>query len=364
MARLATAATAAGVVTALGATTALAAPLASWSGPSRPIPGAFTNSSPAISSVTFPGPIGQGTIVAWRSRGRAGRILYKFRTPTFHRGHWSSLGVIPGAMTSSAPAIRGYRDPLGKDALLAVWTGPFDHHIFYAQGETQLNGTINWTHAHVLPPKVAFTPTITGPSAWFPNNANVVMVAWRAPFNHVRYTIGTPGFGATARNFTWSASAVVPNPPTTSKVHCVVAPCTGATPSIAEVETGTGVGTMYIFWKALVGDKIFDSFITDGPGTDWNHPNHLGWSAPAQVPGAATTNGPAASALGFFGPLMLVYKGPGGLHVRFQILTGSSWSAFAFVPTTSTAVGPALRGGTLATTTPTSAGNIILHFFR
>src|SRR5690348_6956753 len=115
MARLATAATAAGVVAALGATTALATTPRSWHGPSRPIPGAFTNSSPAISSVTFPGPIGQGTIVAWRSRGRAGRILYKFRTPTFNRGHWSRLGVIPGAMTSSAPAIRDYRDPLGND---------------------------------------------------------------------------------------------------------------------------------------------------------------------------------------------------------------------------------------------------------
>jgi hypothetical protein len=361
MARLATAVTAAGVVTALGAATAVAAPSLSWSGPSAPIPGAFTNSSPAISSVAFPGPIGQGTIVAWRGRGPAGHIFYKFRTPTFRGGHWSALGKIPG-VTSSAPAIRSYVDPLGNDALIAVWTGPFDHHIFYSQGETHADGTINWTSASVLPPSVAYTPTVTGPSAWFPNNANVVVVAWRAPFNHVRYTIGTPGLGATARNFTWAASAVVPNPPTTSKVHCIVAPCTSATPSVAEIQTGTGVGTMYIFWKALDSDAIFYSTTTDGPSTNWNH---LVWSGPTQVPGpgAATTNGPAASALGFFGPLLLVYKGPGGVHVRFQTLTGTTWSPVAFVPTTFTAVGPALRGGTLATTTPTSAGNIILHFF-
>lgn len=362
MARLATAVTAAGVVTALGAATAVAAPALSWSGPSAPIPGAFTNSSPAISSVTFPAGGGQGTIVAWRGRGRAGHIFYKYKVPGLNGGRWSTVGDIPG-VTSSAPAIHSYVDPLGNDALIAVWTGPFDHHIFYSQGETQSNGTINWTGATALPPSVAYTPTVTGPTAWFPNNANVVVVAWRAPYDHVRYSVGTPGFGKTARNFTWSASAVVPNPPTSSKVHCVVAPCTSATPALAEVQTSANTGTMYIFWKALVGDAIFYSTATDGPSTNWNH---LAWSDPTQVPGvgAATSDGPAASVVGgLFGPLLLVYKGPGGLHVRFQTLTGTTWSPVAFVPTTSTAVGPALNGGTLATTTPTLAGNIILHFF-
>src|SRR5262245_44690562 len=106
MARLATAVTAAGVVTALGAATAVAAPTPPWSGPSRAIAGAITNSTPAVSSVDCPSPIGNGTIIAWRGRGTNEHIYYKFRTPQTRR--WSTLGVIPGAATNSAPAIQLY----------------------------------------------------------------------------------------------------------------------------------------------------------------------------------------------------------------------------------------------------------------
>src|SRR5437899_339293 len=140
MTRLATAVAAAGTICALGAGAAAAVtPAATWSGPSAPIPGAFTNNSPALSSVTFPGPIGQGTLVAWRGRGATGHIFYKFRTA--HRG-WSKLGEIPGAnaITNVAPAIRSYKDPLGRNAVLAVWTGHADHHIWYSQGETRKIG--------------------------------------------------------------------------------------------------------------------------------------------------------------------------------------------------------------------------------
>src|SRR5262245_10125234 len=116
MARLATAATAAGVIAALGATTALAAPLSSWSGPSRPIPGAITTSSPSVSSIDFPNPIGSGTVVVWRGRSQNEHVYYKFRTP--QTGRWSSLGVIPGAFTNSAPAVQLYeggKDPIGQN---------------------------------------------------------------------------------------------------------------------------------------------------------------------------------------------------------------------------------------------------------
>lgn len=352
MARLATAMTAAGVVTALGAAAAVAVPSPAWSGPSRAIPGALTNSTPAVSSIDFPNPIGNGTIVAWRGRGQNEHVYYKFRTPS-HR--WSTLGQIPGAVTNSAPAIQLYEggnDPLGKSAVVAFWTGPFDHHIFYSEGETLGNGTIDWTAAAALPSTVAYTGSNDGPSVIFPNNNNVVIVAWRAPFNHVRYTVGTP----VGRGFTWSASHVVPNPPTTSKAHCVVAPCTSATPSLAETESGP-TGTLYIVWKQLGSRDIFYSTATD---TSVAHyvPS---FSVPTQVPGALSTLAPSASAAA--GTLLLVYKAPFRTHVRFQTLTGATWSAPAVIPLAFTAVAPALRGGTLATTSPTTIGRIILHFF-
>src|SRR5260370_6616675 len=149
MARLAVAAGAAGTICARGTGAASAAPHASWV-PAGAVPGAITNDSPGVSSITFPVPRGLGQIVGWRGRGNAGPILYKYRVPGVNSGHWSKTGKVPG-MTSSAPAFASYVDPFGVNAVLAVWTGPADHHIWYAQGETRPNGTIVWGKPTVLP---------------------------------------------------------------------------------------------------------------------------------------------------------------------------------------------------------------------
>src|SRR6266852_6108778 len=98
LSRLVSAAAAAGTVCALGASAALAAPAATWSGPSKPVPGALTNSSPALSTVTFPNPIGQGIIVAWRGRGVAGHVFFK---PNLSRCRSVDSGV----------DLRGYAGP-------------------------------------------------------------------------------------------------------------------------------------------------------------------------------------------------------------------------------------------------------------
>jgi len=108
----------AGTICAVGAGAALAAPAATWSGPSKPVPGALTNSSPALSNVTFPNPVGQGIIVAWRGRGAAGHIFYKYRTNS--KRHWSHNAELAGALTSAAPAVGSYVDPLGRNAVLIV----------------------------------------------------------------------------------------------------------------------------------------------------------------------------------------------------------------------------------------------------
>ena len=358
--RLAAAVTALGTIAALGASAAVATPGATWSHPSRPVPGAITNDSPSVGSIAFTG-LGQGTIVAWRGRSPAGPVFYKFRTRITR--HWSKTAVLPGASTSSSPVIiqyGGVHDPLSRDAVVAVWTGLFNHHIWYSEGETHPNGTISWTRPAIIPRSVRYAASIEAPSAFFPNNKYVMVVAWRGPANHVRYSVGTPH----RRGFLWSQSALVPGGTLGSPVHCVFAPCTSATPALTEVQNTGLTGTVYAFWKQLGTSKIFYATTIDGPATNWNH---LIWTAPVQVPlGAATTQAPAASALRpiINGPLLLVYKGPVGTGVRFQTLTGGIWSPWAFVPGAHTAVAPALRGATLATTTPVSFGRIVLQFFH
>lgn len=353
MTRLAITATAAGTICALGAGAASAAPHASWSGP-RLVPGAITNNSPTISSITFPVVHGQGHIVGWRARGVSGPILYKYKVPGLHKGHWSATGKVPGN-TSSAPAFASYTDPFGHSAVLAVWTGPADHHIWFSQGETKADGAISWNKATVLPKNVADTNTITGPTVMFANHTYRVIISWRGPANHVRFTVGTPH----RRSFVFSGSRAVPGPNVTK--NCKNAPCTGNTPALAEVSSSSTAGTIYFFWRQLSSRAIRYATTADS-AANLASPT---FTPPVKVPGAASLAGPAASNTGLngFGELLLAYKTPRSTAVHFQTLSKTGWSTPATVPTTHTLTAPALLLNVLATTTPAPVGNIVLHVF-
>jgi hypothetical protein len=359
MTRLAVAAVAAGTICALGASAASAAPNAPWSGPRGPVPGAITNDTPTLSTITFPGHIGQGTIVAWRQRGTTGHIFYKFKAANLHKGHWSAKFELPGgaAITSSAPVFRSYVDADHHNAVLAVWTGHADHHIWYEQGQTRSNGTISWNAATDLPSKVLYTDTSSAPSVLFLNHTYRVIFSWQGPANHVRFSVGTP----VHRGFAWSDSTIVSGPAVTT--GCKGAPCTGDTPAIAEQQTSATSGNIYFFWRQLGTTAII---YADTADTLANLAKPV-FSANAAVTGAATTEGPAASdsTLTGFGPLLVAYGAPGSTAVKYQTAASgtSPWSAPAVVPSTHTNVSPSLFINVLTTTTPAADGNIIWHVF-
>jgi|SRR5580658_5150337 hypothetical protein len=355
MTRLAIAAVTAGTICALGAGAASAAPSATWSGPKGPVPGAITNDSAGISSIQFPVADGLGTIVGWRPRGNSGPVYYKYKVAGLNKGKWSKLGRVPGADTSSAPAFGYYQDALTKWAVLAVWTGAHNQHIWYSQGETLANGTIAWTKEATLPKNVADTNTSNAPSVLFTDHAYRVIVSWRGPANHVRYAIGNPE----GRGFAWSDSRIVPGAPVTT--GCSGAPCTGATPALAEVNTNATTGSIYFVWRQLGTKDVLYSTTAD---TVTNLTSPV-FSAPTQVPGAATLDSPAASDTGLngFGPLLLAYKAPYSGAVRYQTLTSGVWTAPGTVPGIRTTVAPALLLNELASTTSAADGNIYLHYF-
>jgi hypothetical protein len=354
MTKFAIAAAAAGTICTLGAGAAFAAPTAGWSGPKGPVPGAITNSTPTFSSISFPGRIGAGTIVGWRARGNSGAVFFKYRAANLHKGKWSKKFTLAGANTGSGPVFRSYQDPSGHSAILAVWTGHLDHHIWLEQGRTLANGTINWTKAAPLPSKVQFTNTTNAPSVMFTNHVFRVILTWRGPANHIRLAVGVPS----GRGFNWSNSTIVPGPAVTT--NCKGAPCTENTPAIAEQQVNAQTGVIYFFWRQLSSDNIMYSTTAD-TAANLAKP---AFTAPAQVPSAVTNNGPAASdsTLAGFGPLLLAYKAPGSTLVRYQTL-GTAWSSPAVVPTTHTTVSPSLFINILGTTTPGADGNIIWHVF-
>jgi hypothetical protein len=354
MARLATAVAVTGAVCALGASTAFAAPAGSvWTRPSKPIAGTVTHDSPGASFISFPNGAhspGSGIAVAWRGPGTAGHIFIKYRTPKTR--HFSKTTEVPGALTSSAPAIASYTNQLGSPSLLVVWSGHANHHIWYSSAVTTATGAITgWTKPEAISGKLSYT--FNAPSVFFLLHSTKVIVAWRAPFNHVRYSIGTPAIAG--RDFTWSASTVIPGAPdpTVSK-HCTVDPCTSATPAVAEANTSSSTGTVYVFWKQLGSKAVLYSTFPD--------PAFSTPTVPAQVPGAVTLTAPAASVVE--GTVLLVYKTPFSSRVHFQTLTGGVWSAVGGVFGTLTNEAPALTGNLLATTTPTPVGNVQVRFYK
>lgn len=177
-----------------------------------------------------------------------------------------------------------------------------------------------------------------------------MIVAWKGPFSHVRYSVGTPG----KRGFTWTPSDWLSSAPVTE---------TSAAPALAEVRTGTAKGTLYVFWKDVKNNRVH--YATTSDPLNFGGSSHLTWSSAKVVSGAATNAGPAASALGShgFGPLLVAYKVPGALNVRFQTLTGSVSSLSAIVPGASTAVGPSLLSNRLATTSSDTSGSIVFRFY-
>jgi hypothetical protein len=130
---------------------------------------------------------------------------------------------------------------------------------------------------------------------------------------------------------------------------------------MAEVQTGTAKGTLYVLWRGSRTGRI--RFATTPDPLTTAH--GLSWTAPAAVPGAVTGATPAASAIGAHGrgPLLLTYKAPHSVHVRYQLSTAAGWSAPRRVPRDRTAVAPALLGGILATTSPSASGSIFFHIF-
>ncbi len=363
---LAAVAVAAGTVCAVAAAgTAMAA--TPWSATNPAIPDAFTNTTPGLAQIALTSQNINGVFVTWKGQFD-NKVNYKFKID----GKWSKSETIPGAATNTSPAAAYYTDLKGKDSELVVWKSISKSGfsaIDYSQGVTASNGTISWTKPTVLPGGL-YSETSASPSVLFPLNAvhPRVIVAFRGPYDHVRYEIGTEA-GANGRSFTWGTKTDKSNwigggtkaDPTT----------TSASPALTEIVSG-GVGTVYVFWKGDATTAPIDYATTpDNPGTGLDGDASIPWTLHGSVPSgkfvAESTASPAVSSASVHGagPLLLAYKGPSGFAIRYQTLSGGVWSAVAFVTgdNNTTADAPALVNGTLANVSRTTSGRIYLHSF-
>jgi len=355
--RLVAAAAVAGTVCALAAAgSAAAAPATSlWFSPKNPIPNAFTNASPGLAAFYNASNV-RGTFVVWKGQNN-NKVMYKYRIGS----KWSPSAAIPGGKTSAGPAAAFYTDPLSKNAELVVWKALNSDTIYYSTGEVTKKGTLNWTTPRsIMVPGDTLATTDEGPAVIFPLNSTHArcIIAWRGPAHHVRYELGTPSH----RLFTFDSSHWIQPGTVTSKTT------TSNAPALAEVLDTSGNGLVYVFWKADgKGTAISYASTPDLKATGLQGDKSIPWTLLGPVPLADSTSGPAASSVNThgFGPLLLAYKGPGGLSIRYQTLSGGVWSAYAYVtgPNNTTTQGPALINGTLANISPTSSGRIYLHYY-
>jgi hypothetical protein len=357
-------AAAAGTVCALvAAGAALAAPASPWSKSNPAVPGAFTNTTPALSQIQVNGRL--GTFLAWKGQFD-NKVQYKYRL----NGTWHATKVIPGAFTNTSPSAALFATKLGKQAVLVAWKSIGKNGglsaIKYSDGVVAGNGTISWTKPNVLPGG-RFSETSASPALLFPANATHprVILAYRGPLSHVRIEIGTE-VGTTGRGFSWGTKKVK-----SAWVSGTRAGETSAQPALAEILGASGNGTVYVFWKgnrAIAPIHYATTSDLMGHGLDGNA--SLTWSAPSTVKDgksiAQTTGSPAVASADIHGdgPLLLAYKGRGGFNIRYQTFAASVWSAHQFVggDNNTTALGPALVHGTLANVSRTDA-RIFLHHY-
>jgi hypothetical protein len=353
--RLVAAAAVTGTVCALAAATAASAtPTPPWSG-HQLVPHAFTNATPGLAAINLTDTGVRGTFITWKGQ-YDDEVHYQVNI----NGHWSQPFILAGAATSAAPSAASYVDPTSHDAVVVAWKQQGSDNLYYDQGEVASDGAISWT-GPVLFTIGSSTTSNRAPSIFFPLNAvDKVIFSYRGPHDHVRYDVGKPD----GRAFDFLGSHVIG---TAADTH------TSAAPDLAEIEnsgSAAGTGVIYVFWKNYAA-KTISYATTSDPLNDSTTPGDLTWSTATLVPGAATTAGPAASTplLHGFAPLLLVYKGGGGLEVKYQELSANgptgTWTAPAPVLTgrSTTAIGPALLNGILATVIPNSSGDIYFHHF-
>jgi hypothetical protein len=359
--RLLAVAAAAGTVCAMGtAGVALAGSLTNWTGGKNPVPGAFTNATPALAQY-FNNSNVPGTFIAWKAQ-RGGAIYYRATA-----GGKTTAGAIPGAETSAGPAAAFYPDPLSKNAEIVVWKALHSDAILYSTGEVTAANTLTWTKPRNIAVKGdKAAQSDEGPSVAFAiNSPNArVIIAWRGPGHHVRYQLGVP----TGRFFSFDPSDWI------SGGSKLFETTTSSTPALAEVvNQSTGNGTIYVFWKADGKSELISYASTPDPKNVGPVGKTIPWTLLGTVPNGASTQasstaGPSATSINphGFGPLLLAYKGPTGEAIRYQTLTGTFWSNFAYVTGTNnrTTLAPAVLNSTLANVSNTISARIYLHIYH
>lgn len=280
---------AAAAPTAPTAPTAPQAAPVRWSAEKGPVPGAITNTSPALAAITLPSKASR-LLLFWtgpRAVGAAFPISYQ-TSISLSKNKWSHPGLVDGgkALTASRPATAPV-GPQGSGQVIVAWKGVSGPQIFYSIGTAGQGNTVAWNGIFEIPDAI----TSAGPAVYRPLHSNVILVAWKAASSDaVDFVVGSLAAG----QVTWGRIGIIPRAATTT------------TPAIAEASTSGKGGLIYVLWRGPGRSRPIDFTATADPLSALPR-----WNAPRALPATVRTGAaPAAQAIGkgLSFPLLVVFR--------------------------------------------------------
>jgi hypothetical protein len=326
---------AAGVSTATAAPTRPQAAPVKWSPELGPVPGASTNTAPALADVSV-GKNRSNLLLFWTgpADGTAGFHIAFSRSLSLRNNSWTKPGLVASGkpLTRSRPAA----SPIGGPAsgqVIVVWKDAADSHLFYSVGEENKNGALKWSGIAQIPGASA----ASAPAVYQPLHSNLIVVTWRAAAGHaVDYITGIPGVPGAVK---WQDAASIPR-----------AMATG-TPAIAEVSTGGESGLLYALWQVPGNSGQIDFATAPEPVR-----GQAKWSTPRPLPASVkTAASPSAQAIGrnLTYPLLIVFRPPRGSALSYVTLSaGNKVTRPLAVPHLRSSNGTAISPGVLAAEDP------------
>ncbi len=314
-----------------------------WSPELGPVPGALTNTAPALAKVSL-AQDRSNLLLFWTgpADGTAGfRISYQ-TSLSLRKNTWSrpTLVAFGKAITRERPAASAI-GPQASGQVIVAWKNAGDSQLLYVIGHEGKGGILAWNSVAPIPQAAA----ASGPSVFRPLNSNIIVVAWPAAQGHaIDYIVGFP---TAAGGVKWAAPGMIPQSNATG------------TPALAEVSGTTQGGVLYAAWQ-VPGNAGQVDFSTAPEPT-------LGgakWSLPRALPPSVKTGAPpSAQAIGknLAYPLMIVFRARHGAALSYVTLNAKGQVSKPLpVPHLRSSNGTAISPGVLAAEDP---GNVFYEPF-
>lgn len=275
-----------------------------WAPELGPVPGAITNTAPALADVSL-AKHRSSLLLFWTgpAQGTSGFQISYQTSISLRKNTWSKPKLVASGkpLTHTRPAASPI-GPAGSGQVIVTWKDPADPRLLYAIGQEGKDGILSWSAVAAIPEAAA----ASGPSIYRPMHSNLIVLTWRAASGHaVDYIVGFPSPAGVVK---WEAPGSIPRSAATG------------TPAIAEASTSSQNGLLYVLWQ-VPGNSGQIDFAT----TQESQLRQAQWSAPRALPPSVRTGAPpSAQALGqamTTYPLLVVFRARHGAALSWITLS-------------------------------------------